>query len=81
MTGNNYGIVDDENHKFVFITLINKAEYSDGVFTIRFANELKGNLININRNFTMLPDLVLKFKKPYSFPLYQQVLPLKLSKI
>ena len=72
MTGNNYGIVDDEHERFEFITLINKASYEDGEFTIRFANELKTDLIGINSNFTKLPkQIVMKMKKPYSFPLYQ----------
>ena len=72
MTGNNMGIVDKENNRFVFITLINKAEYNKGKFTIRFANELKDNLIHIPDNFTLISkEIVMKFKKTYSFPLYQ----------
>ena len=72
MTGNNMGIVDDENERFEFITVINKATYENGVFTIRFANELRDNLINVKKNFTNLPkNIIAKLKKPYSFPLYQ----------
>ena len=72
MTGNNMGIADDENERFEFITLINKATYENGILTIRFANDLKSNLINIKKNFTNLPaEVVLKFKNKYSFPLYQ----------
>ena len=72
MTGNNMGIADDENERFEFITLINKATYENGILTIRFANDLKSNLINIKKNFTNLPaEVVLEFKNKYSFPLYQ----------
>ena len=72
MTGNNMGIVDDENQTFEFVTLINKATYKDQVFTIRFANELKPNLINIRSDFTKIPEsIVMQFRKPYSMPLYQ----------
>lgn len=71
MTGNNYGIVDDEHEKFEFVTLINKASYEDGVFSIRFASEMKDNLINIGI-YTPLPKkIVMELKKRYSFPLYQ----------
>lgn len=72
MTGNNIGVVDKKNNKFLFITLINKAEYSNGRFTIRFANELKNNLVNIPDNFTLIPkEIAMSLKKPYSFPMYQ----------
>ncbi len=72
MTGNNFGIADDEHERFEFITLINKASYSDGEFEVRFANDLKQNLVNIKKNFTNLPaEVVLNFKNKYSFPLYQ----------
>lgn len=72
MTGNNMGIVDDELHQFDFITLINRASYSDGVFTIRFANELRDKLVSVKKNFTILPqEIVRQLRKPYSFPLYQ----------
>lgn len=72
MTGNNMGLVDEENQRFTYITLINFANYNDGVFTIRFANELRNNLIGIKDNFTKLPkSIAMTFKKPYSFPLYQ----------
>ena len=72
MTGNNMGLVDEENQRFTYITLINYANYDNGIFTIRFANELKNNLIGIKDNFTKLPkNIAMSFKKPYSFPLYQ----------
>lgn len=72
LTGNNIGIVDDENQTFVYLTLINKAEYSNGKFTVRFAAEAKKNVLNIKENFTLLPkNIAMSLRKPYSFPLYQ----------
>lgn len=73
MTGNSFGIVDDEKEEFVFITPINRATYKDGEFTIRFALELKNYLVNVETDFTKVPkQIAMKLKKkPYSFPLYQ----------
>ena len=66
------GIVDDENQRFEFVTLINKAKYENRVFQIRFPLELTDNLIAVNKNFTMLPkDIIQSMKCQYSFPLYQ----------
>lgn len=73
MTGNNFGKADDENEHFIFITLINRAEYDRGRFDMRFPLELKKYLINVSCDFTQVSKkiaMALK-KKPYSFPLYQ----------
>lgn len=73
MTGNNIGIVDNDRQKFEFITLINKASYDNGQFTIRFALELRNHLIGVERDYTKLNKEItmgLK-KKPYSIPLYE----------
>ena len=72
MMGNMIGVVDDKEKRFEFITLINKAKYEDGIFSLRFPLELKNNLVAVNRNFTNLPrDIVRDMKCVYSFPLYQ----------
>lgn len=72
MMGNMIGVVDDKEKRFEFITLINKAKYEDGIFSLRFPLELKDNLVAVNRNFTNLPrDIIRDMKCTYSFPLYQ----------
>ena len=72
MTGNNMGIVNESRQSFEFITLINRAKYEDGIFTIKFANEFKENLIDVHTDFTKIPKkIVMAFQKPWSFPLYQ----------
>ncbi len=72
MTGNNMGIVDDEGQRFTFITLINKASYADGIFTVRFPNEIDGKLINVENNFTRVPkNIAMNLNKAPSFSLYQ----------
>lgn len=72
MTSNSIGIIDDENHQFSFFTLINKAEYKDGVFTIRFANEFKERLIDLKENYTLLPEYAaMVVSRPQTYPLYQ----------
>ncbi len=72
MTANNMGLIDDENERFAFISLVSMAVYDKGDFKIYFPKRLKSNLIDIRREFTYLPkNVVMKFKKPCSFPLYQ----------
>lgn len=72
MTGNNMGIVDDENQRFMFITLINQAIYERGWFHIRFANELRDKLIGVTKGFTLIPSKIASaLKNKFSFPLYQ----------
>lgn len=75
MTGNNLGIVDEENERFEFVTLINKATYEDAEFTIRFANELKTYLIDVTDNFTKIPKKIAMGlrRNAHSFPLYQML--------
>jgi plasmid replication initiation protein len=75
MTGNNMGIVDDENQRFTFITLINLAEYENSQFTIKFAPELREHLVDVRKNFTFTnlnKNITMHLKKkPYSIPLYE----------
>jgi hypothetical protein len=72
MTANNMGMIDDENERFAFISLVSMATYDKGEFKIYFPKRLKSNLIDIRKEFTYLPKyVVMKFKKPCSFPLYQ----------
>lgn len=72
MTGNNIGMVDDELQKFIYITLINKASYDDGLFSVRFPLEFESELLNVESSFTQLPKrIAMSFKNACSFPLYQ----------
>lgn len=75
MTANNMGIIDDENERFAFISLVSMATYENGVLKIYFPKRLKESLINVvneKKGFTGLPKHVaMKLKKPCSFPLYQ----------
>lgn len=72
LTATNYGYVDDNSEQFVFITIINKAEYKDGELILRFPKELKNELVGVRRKFTSLPkESVMSLNKSYTYPLYQ----------
>lgn len=72
MTGNNIGYMDEENEEFGFLTLVNKAVYKKGVFTIRYPLEVESILLNIEDKFTLLSDdIVMKYENNYSYRLYE----------
>lgn len=71
MTSRSLGINRPEEHTFTYISLISKADYRDGVFTIKFNPELE-EYLQPNKNFTMLRlTTMLKFKSNASFRLYE----------
>lgn len=72
MTGNNIGCVDDEKEEFVFLTLINKAEYKDGIFSIRYPLEAKNLLFAGEDKYTILSDeIVMNFESNYAYRIYE----------
>lgn len=72
MTGRVIGVSDRESKRFIYVPLITKAEYDNGVFTIRFVSEMKKYLINMSSNYTLLNlNTVLNFRSNYSFRLYE----------
>ena len=75
MTTNNMGIIDDDNERFAFISLVSMATYNKGVFTLYFSKRLKGSLldvINEKRGWTGIPkNVAMNLKNKFSFPLYQ----------
>ena len=71
MTSRNLGINRPEEHTFSYISLISRADYRDGIFTIKFNPELE-DYLTPNKNFTMLRlTTMLKFKANASFRLYE----------
>ena len=72
VTGRAVGIVEPEKHSFSYVSLITKAEYSKGVFSIRFAPEMRSFLKDLEKNFTILNrNYMLNFSSVYSFRLYE----------
>lgn len=74
MTGRVIGMVDAENESFTFFSLVSKATYSDGIFTITFNREMKSYLTNLHDNFTKLKlNIMLSFNTVAAFRLYEYV--------
>ena len=72
MTGRTIGWTDPEKHSFEYISVVTKAMYDDGVFTIEFNHHLKKYIKNLTENFTILNlPTMLSFKYDSSFRLYE----------
>ena len=72
MASRTIGMTDPEKREFEYISVINKAKYKDGIFTIKFNSDLKKYITNLQHNFTILElPIMLKFKSVYSFRLYE----------
>ena len=66
-----FGWKNDKEKSFEYTVLINKTSYSNGVFRLRFAKDIENYLLNL-QTYTKLPsNIVMRFKKPYSFRLYE----------
>ena len=73
MTNRIIGITNDEDNYFMSLAFINKAEYKNGVLTLRFPSELKSYLTNLgNGGFTLIPQKAfMSLKFSYSMKLYE----------
>ncbi len=72
MTSRTIGMTDPDKREFEYISVINKAKYKDGIFTIKYNSDLKKYISNLQNNFTILElTTMLKFKSVYSFRLYE----------
>jgi len=72
MTGRVIGISDRETEHFMFVPIISKAEYRDGVFTVRFVPEMKKHLKSLKANFTQMRlSQTLSFKYNTSLRLFE----------
>jgi plasmid replication initiation protein len=71
MTSRSIGMSDLDENRFVYLALIQKAEYKDGVFTVRFNSELS-NFLTPDSNFSRLNlSMMLDFDSNSSFRLYE----------
>ena len=72
MATRSIGCIDEIKHEFDFVPFITRAKYENGYLTIRFPNEMQDFLINIQSNFTLLPQrTIMSFKKNYTIKLYE----------
>lgn len=72
MASRTIGFSDPIKEEFVYISVIDRAEYIKGVFSVYFNADLKEYLLNLDKNFTILElPIMLKFKHGYSFRLYE----------
>lgn len=63
---------DEGSHSFVFINLVHKAEFREGIFTVVFTAECKKYLYGLKSNFTSIPLTTLfSFKNNYAYRLYE----------
>lgn len=71
LTGRAIGNVDPEAEEFVFLALINRAEYKDGIFTLKFNADLT-EYLNPSSNFSRLDmRTLMSFKHNSAFRLYE----------
>ncbi len=71
MTSRSIGMSDPDENRFVYLALIQKAEYKDGIFTVRFNSELS-NFLTPDSNFSRLNlSMMLDFDSNSSFRLYE----------
>lgn len=71
MTSRSIGMSDPDENRFVYLALIQKAEYKDGIFTVRFNSELS-NFLTPESNFSRLNlSMMLDFDSNSSFRLYE----------
>ena len=64
--------LEDGNGNFKAFSIIPNAEYVDGIFTIKFNNELKSHVLGLEKNYTSLElSVMTDFKKNSSFRLYE----------
>ena len=74
MTSRTIGFSDPGKYGGVFdyFSLVDRARYEDGVFTIFYNSDVKDYLSDFKANFTILElPTMLKFKNVYSFRLYE----------
>lgn len=65
-------IEDEEKHSFNYISIINKAEYADGKFTITFTPEVLDYIDNLRKNFTKMELSILwGFSSRYAQKIYE----------
>ncbi len=69
------GIEDEEQHRFRYVNILTEARYDNGVLSLYFNGDLKQNLYELKKNYTILQlPLMLKWKNTYSFRLYEILL-------
>lgn len=72
MTGKSICMEDRDREVFDFISVIIRATYKDGIFSIEYNPHIKKYIKNIRQNFTILNlPTMLDFKSVYSFRLYE----------
>lgn len=72
--GRTIGFSDPEHNRFEYVPLLTKASFEDGVFTLRFAPEMKKYLkdLNLTGSFTRLNiETMLSFESVYALRLYE----------
>lgn len=65
-------IIEDGKGNFNTFSMVNNADYVDGVFTVRFNERLRPHILGLERNYTTLELSVLtSFKRNSSFRIYE----------
>lgn len=64
--------LEDGKGNFKAFSVVTNADYIDGIFTIKFNNELKSHVLGLEKNYTNMELAVMTdFKKNTSFRLYE----------
>ncbi len=72
LTNTTMGVNNEEERFFEYIALITRAKYENGIFSISFNPRLKGMILDLKSNFTVLPKkLMMSFKSVYSYRMYE----------
>lgn len=65
------GMENQEEDYFRYINLINECEYEKGEFRVVFSKRSKDLIMDLSKNYTTLPTLMMQFKSVYAFRLYE----------
>lgn len=74
LTGHTIGWSNPVTQEFQYISVVTKATYKNGEFSIDFHKDIKDYLIDLTQNYTRFSlNVMMSFKSSYSFRLYELI--------
>ncbi len=71
MMNRSYGIESPDDDYFKYIHLISECEYDNGEFSVTFSRNSKDLIMDLSKNYTLLPKTIMTFRSVYSFRMYE----------
>lgn len=74
LTGHTIGWSNPVTQEFQYISVVTKATYKNGEFSIDFHKDIKDYLVDLTQNYTRFSlNVMMSFKSSYSFRLYELI--------